>query len=76
MSIYHIQCALFSFSPIPTHETEKVDCTMWESIELSPRRPIIVVGQWETIIYVDEKESFPTTSSLPGPNVFLQIFIQ
>jgi hypothetical protein len=68
MSIYRIQCALFSFSPIPTHETEKIDCTMWETIELSPPRPIIAVGEWETIIYIAEEQSFPpVTGSLGKP---------
>jgi hypothetical protein len=70
-----VEFLVFS-SPIPTHEPEKMNYTKWETLTTS-------VNQ-----FANEKQSFPTTSTLKGPgnictisgpklfhNVFLQIFI-
>ncbi len=79
----------FSFSPIPTHQLEKMDCTKWETTYLSPPGPIIVVGQWETIIYLWRQHTLLVQVPLQGTanlctftkpmkihSVFLYIFIQ
>jgi hypothetical protein len=50
-ALYQYLAHLLSFSPIPTHEPEKIDSTKWETISLSPPGPINVVGQWETVIH-------------------------
>jgi len=41
---------LVCISFFPTHESEEMDCRECETIEFWSLGPIIVIGQWETII--------------------------